>query len=118
MESSSLRIPDKFRNGPREVKAYVAKCPACGDFGTVSAGLQRFSVIAEIIEAEVPCTCRSGDIFRALFAEWKRPVTLKGSKRPAAAVIDPEWKWTESNPAPQQISAAARGMLATIGGKR
>lgn len=90
---------------------HAAKCEACGDFGTIVLGDgKRGELISEIMRSEMPCTCIAGDLWREIFAEWERPVSLKAAKKSAAVVIDPKWKQPEPVALPRKANEIAKAM--------
>lgn len=101
-------------------KPHVAHCEACGDLGTVLlAGAKREArTMLGILRFEAPCVCGTGDTWRQIFEEWKRPARLKGATRPAAVVLDEPYRRPEPIPGPQSVKAGAQLMLASIGGRK
>lgn len=114
---SALTIPGKFGGLPAAPRPHIARCQACGDFGTLVIGDRaRFQphTMPNLMRTELPCTCASGDFWRALLAEWSLPIPPKAAKRPVAVVIDEPYKRPEPLPIPQAVRGEAQRILGSL----
>lgn len=115
--SVGLKVPPRFGGQMQAAKPHVAHCQACGDFGTLVIGDgARFQphTMPNLMRTELPCTCASGDFWRALLAEWRLPIPPKAAKWPVAVVIDEPYKRPEPLPIPQAVRGEAQRMLGSL----
>ena len=74
---AALTHPGEQKRLALWVDPALAKCQACGDFGTIEKPgwkRQQHSTVRDVIDHEVLCTCAAADLWRAIFEEWAKPV--------------------------------------------